>query len=163
MAKVQLSIIGLYSSAIIGFVVARHLLRDRIRPWIENHIALTQVDTDITYHGWKFVALLRLCPVAPFGITSYMLGLTRLQFLDYLVGTIGSLPALLGYIYMGTIARETLRMSTDHRMTFANIISLLLSFITLALLGAYFYQMMNRNGLRLRWLKSEARPTDSDV
>lgn len=47
---------------------------------------------------------MRASPVAPFVATSYLLGLSRVPFRDYLLGTLASLPALLGYVMVGALA-----------------------------------------------------------
>jgi uncharacterized membrane protein YdjX (TVP38/TMEM64 family) len=40
----------------------------------------------------------------PFAATSYMLGLSSIGLRDYAVGTLASLPALCGYVFIGTLA-----------------------------------------------------------
>jgi uncharacterized membrane protein YdjX (TVP38/TMEM64 family) len=102
---VLLSSLGLSIGALLGFLASRSLFRDAARRWVSERLSLRRIDADIAEHGWKVVALVRLSPVAPFGITSYALGLTRLRLVDYLLGTIGSLPAMMAYVYIGVLAR----------------------------------------------------------
>ena len=44
----------------------------------------------------------------PFSATGFMLGLSSIRFRDYIIGTLASLPALIGYVFMGAIADSTL-------------------------------------------------------
>ena len=44
----------------------------------------------------------------PFAATSYALGMTRIGLRAYLLGTLASLPALLGYVVLGALANEGL-------------------------------------------------------
>jgi len=53
--------------------------------------------------GWRIVALLRISPVMPFSLTSYALGFSGISFRDYFLGTLASLPALLGYVVIGAL------------------------------------------------------------
>jgi uncharacterized membrane protein YdjX (TVP38/TMEM64 family) len=107
-----LSSIGLSIGGMVGFLAARSLFRDVAERWVSSRGSLRRIDADIARQGWKVVALLRLSPVAPFGITSYALGLTRLRSMEYLIGTIGALPAMMAYVYMGVLARAAVFASS---------------------------------------------------
>ncbi|GAC1484520.1 MAG: hypothetical protein NVS2B11_10200 [Acetobacteraceae bacterium] len=67
---------------------------------------LAGLDAAMGRDGWRFVCLLRISPVMPFALTSYALGLTTIPGRDYLLGTLASLPALMGYVAVGALARH---------------------------------------------------------
>ena len=52
--------------------------------------------------GWRYALLLRLAPLAPFGITSYGLGLTPLGLWAYLLTSLAALPFLLICVLLGS-------------------------------------------------------------
>jgi uncharacterized membrane protein YdjX (TVP38/TMEM64 family) len=108
---ILLSAIGISAGGIVGFLLARHLFQDLARPWVERHVSLRAIEADIATEGWKLVVLLRLSPIAPFGITSYALGLTGLAMKDYVIGTLGSIPAMIAYVYVGALARRAFHAS----------------------------------------------------
>jgi uncharacterized membrane protein YdjX (TVP38/TMEM64 family) len=91
----------------LAFLLARSLLR----PWVERVLAaraggrLAGLDAAVARDGWRFVCLLRISPIMPFALTSYALGLTRIGRRDYLLGSLASLPALAGYVGIGSLAR----------------------------------------------------------
>jgi uncharacterized membrane protein YdjX (TVP38/TMEM64 family) len=58
----------------------------------------------IVRDGWKLVRMLRISPIMPFAATSYMVSLSSICLRDYAVGTLASLPALCGYVLIGTLA-----------------------------------------------------------
>lgn len=63
---------------------------------------------EIAQDGWRLVCLLRVSPIIPFSVTSYMLGLSSIDLLAYTIGTLASLPALCGYVFFGTPADASL-------------------------------------------------------
>jgi uncharacterized membrane protein YdjX (TVP38/TMEM64 family) len=95
-------------STMAGAVLAFLLSRSAFRPAVERVCArrprLRNLDALVGRDGWKLVCLLRLSPVMPFAPTSYLLGLSSIGLRDYLLGTLASLPALLGYVFLGTLA-----------------------------------------------------------
>jgi uncharacterized membrane protein YdjX (TVP38/TMEM64 family) len=99
-------------STMVGAVLAFLLSRSAFRPAIERLCArkprLRSLDTRIAKDGRKLVCLLRLSPVMPFAPTSYLLGLSSIGLRDYLIGTLASLPALLGFVFLGTLADKGL-------------------------------------------------------
>jgi uncharacterized membrane protein YdjX (TVP38/TMEM64 family) len=64
---------------------------------------LARLDGAIAADGWRLVALLRVSPVMPFSLTSYALGFSGITLRDYMLGTLASLPALLGYVAIGAL------------------------------------------------------------
>ena len=100
------------ASTMVGAVLAFLLSRSVFRPAVEGMCArrprLRNLDALIAEDGWKLVCLLRINPVMPFSATSYVLGLSSIGMGAYLVGTLASLPALLGYVFLGTLADASL-------------------------------------------------------
>ena len=139
-----LSAIGLSIGGVVGFLAARFLIRDLARRWVDHRPSLRKIDTDIARLGWKIVALLRLSPVAPFGITSYAFGLTQLKFGDYLVGTIGSLPAMVGYVYIGALLRAAINASTGEAIPWVRLIMMGVGVAATITAAVHFYRVANQ-------------------
>ena len=104
-----LAAIGTVAGAIIAFLLARSLGRPLVLRWLGRATParrqwVARLDTAIARDGWRTVCLLRLSPVMPFAATSYTLGLTGVTTRDFLLGTLASLPALLGYVVLGSLA-----------------------------------------------------------
>lgn len=98
-----LAAFGSLLGAVIAFELSRSLFRPAIVGLVARHASLSGLDASLLRHGWKFVCLLRLSPVMPFSATSYLLGLSSVGFPEYLAGTFASLPALFGYVLLGTL------------------------------------------------------------
>lgn len=50
----------------------------------------------------KLVFLLRLCPIAPFTVLNYLLGITGIKVKDFMLGAFGMLPGAFVYVLLGT-------------------------------------------------------------
>lgn len=87
----------------VAFLIARYLARSAVERRIRGDARFAAVDRAIANEGRKIVLLLRLSPVFPFNLLNYALGLTRIGFVDYLVASIGMLPATLMYVYIGSL------------------------------------------------------------
>jgi uncharacterized membrane protein YdjX (TVP38/TMEM64 family) len=60
------------------------------------------IDRAISSEGLKLVVLLRLCPVLPFNALNYMMGITSVKTMDYIIGCVGMIPGTLVYVFIGT-------------------------------------------------------------
>lgn len=103
-----LATLGTMGGAMLAFALSRSLFRTSIERMLSRHERLASFDQIIAQDGWKIVCLLRISPLMPFSATSFALGLSSIRFRNYLVGTLASLPALLGYVFIGTVADATL-------------------------------------------------------
>jgi uncharacterized membrane protein YdjX (TVP38/TMEM64 family) len=105
------------TGTLLGGLMAFQLSRSLLRPWISRFLVkrmgAARLDDAIARDGWKFVCLMRISPIMPFAVTSYALGLTQIGLRAYLLGTLASLPALLGYVVLGALANEGLAATLE--------------------------------------------------
>jgi uncharacterized membrane protein YdjX (TVP38/TMEM64 family) len=100
-----------WASATIGaaaaFLIARYFARHRIEKIARNNEKYEAVDRAIQRHGWKVVLLLRLSPLLPYTLSSYIYGLSAVDFWHYLIATaVGILPMVAVYVSIGAAGRE---------------------------------------------------------
>jgi uncharacterized membrane protein YdjX (TVP38/TMEM64 family) len=111
-----ISTVSTLLGALLAFLLARSLLRPLLTKLLATRARLQGFDTALARDGWRFVCLLRMSPVMPFAVTSYALGASSVTMKNYMLGTLGALPALLGYVIVGTLARagfSAARQGTD--------------------------------------------------
>jgi len=108
-AGIALSSATLLVGATVTFFLSRSLFRPLIQRWVGGRARAAAFDEALGRQGWRIVCLMRLSPIAPFVATSYLLGLSKVSFRDYLLGTLASLPALLGYVVIGALAARGVR------------------------------------------------------
>jgi len=100
-------------AATTAFVVGRYLARTYIEQRFGNRALFRAIERATALHGLKIVILLRLSPVAPFGLLNYGFGLTQLKTRSYALATgIGLLPMTFLYAYVGSLAKSVADLGT---------------------------------------------------
>lgn len=104
------------TAALLAFLIARYLLRERITRHYTRSGTPAAVDQALRSGGWKAVALLRLSPLVPFAAKNYLFGVSRVRLRDYLIGTfIGKLPGTLILTALGTTGRAAMDLKGPAR------------------------------------------------
>jgi uncharacterized membrane protein YdjX (TVP38/TMEM64 family) len=97
---------GATLGAVLAFLVSRHLARGTIEKRLAGNERFAEIDHAIGKSGGRIVLLLRLSPLFPYNLTNYALGLTKVRFIDFLVGSIGMIPGTVLYVYYGKLAGD---------------------------------------------------------
>ena len=106
-----LAMIGAMLGASVAFLVARHWIRGLVERWVLTSPKLAALDAALASEGRKIVFLARLTPLIPFNALNYALGVTRIRFMDYLIGSLGMLPGTLLYAYYGLVMGGVARLA----------------------------------------------------
>lgn len=92
----------------LAFLLSRSMFRPWIAAFLEKRGRMANFDRALGEGSWRLVCLIRISPVMPFSMTSYALGMTRIDQRSYMLGTLASMPALLAYVATGAFAHSTL-------------------------------------------------------
>lgn len=57
----------------------------------------------------------RLCPLFPFNLLNYALGITRVSLKDYVLGSSGMIPGTVMYVYSGSLVGSMATICTIDR------------------------------------------------
>ena len=98
--------IGATLGATAAFLVARYLARPMVERKLAGNERFQRVDRIVEQEGGKMVVLMRLSPLMPFNALNYALGISKVRFLDYVLGCIGMIPGTLLYVYYGKLAGD---------------------------------------------------------
>lgn len=93
--------IGATLGSALAFLVGRYLARSVVEHQLEKSPRFAKIDQMCGDEGLKIVCLMRLSPVFPYNLLNYALGLTRVKFRDYLIASLGMIPATFLYVYYG--------------------------------------------------------------
>jgi uncharacterized membrane protein YdjX (TVP38/TMEM64 family) len=90
------------AAAAIAFLLARRLARPRVERLARRNARFAAIDRAIARGGWKVVALLRLSPLLPFGLSNYLYGLTPVRWAPYVLASwLAMLPQTALYVSLG--------------------------------------------------------------
>jgi uncharacterized membrane protein YdjX (TVP38/TMEM64 family) len=101
------SLTGATIGASAAFFIARYLASD----WVSSKATgwMKQIVDGVEAEGWRFVAFARLMPLFPFNLLNYVLGLTRVSPVQYIVASyVFMFPGAFAYTYLGYAGREAL-------------------------------------------------------
>lgn len=70
--------------------------------FIKKYKILIAINRSIETEGPKLIFLMRLCPIMPFLVLNYLMGITKITIWQYFLGGCGMIPNTLAYIYFGT-------------------------------------------------------------
>ncbi len=152
------SAVSIMAGADLAFLLSRSLFRPAISRLMSGRPKISNLDQMIAQDGWKLVCLLRISPVMPFSVTSYILGLSQIKHTDYVLGTLASLPALLGYVVMGSLTDEGLSAWAEGGTPIRWILLVIGGLATIALtirLGQIFIKL----GLPLQVSEKDMKPS----
>ncbi|KAJ1459337.1 snare associated Golgi protein-domain-containing protein [Pelagophyceae sp. CCMP2097] len=97
----------------VSFWVGRTLLRGWVEGIAGDSAQFAAIDKAVRKEGFKVVLLLRLSPIFPFALSSYLYGLTAVEFGPYLLATLlGFAPGTFLTVYGGEVA-SVLQQSGD--------------------------------------------------
>lgn len=101
--------------AISAFLIGRYLSRDWVYRKMESSPQFKAINEAVKKEGIKIVLLTRLSPIFPFNLLNYAFGVTQVSLRDYLLGSLGMIPATVMYVYMGSLATDlaTLNISSQ--------------------------------------------------
>ena len=107
-----LVLVGNIIAAAIAFQVARSIGQRWFRQKISQHRRLAALVPAVEREGWKIVVLSQLHPLFPTSLITYLYGLSRIPFRTYLLWvTIGRIPGLFLYVYVGTLGQYGLNLA----------------------------------------------------
>jgi len=139
-------VIGTSLGACIAFLIARHLLGQRLKHYILAHNRLGLISEDISSQGFKIVLLTRLIPFFPGKLSNYLFGLTEMSLRDFtLASLLGFIPFSLHNAYLGSLAADIATLGSRHaERTALEWAAYGIGFVTTACIVLYLHHWANR-------------------
>lgn len=112
--------IGRVLGSAVTFLLARGIAGGLVERRMARDPKFAAVAEAVGRDGFRFVVLLRLCPLFPAFMLNYLLGLTRVRLGAYATGTLlGMLPRTVVVAYIGAGARSLADLSAGNTMNVA--------------------------------------------
>jgi len=103
--------VGNAIGAAISFALSRWLAGNWFRRKLSSNRSLRALEPAVEREGWKIILLSQLHPLFPTSLLNYLYGLTRIPFRTYMLWvSIGRLPGLFLYAYLGTLGQFGLNL-----------------------------------------------------
>ena len=103
-----------YVGAVLGasavYAVAAPLARSRVLRWIDRDPRVSATRRAVVRDSARIMFLLRLSPLVPYNLLNYALALSGVSYRDYLLASVGMIPAIIMYAYYGTVAGDVTRI-----------------------------------------------------
>ena len=97
--------------AAISFALSRWVARRWFRRRLSQNAALRALEPALERESGKIILLSQLHPLFPTSLLNYLYGLTRIRFVTYMLwASIGRMPGLFLYAYVGTLGQFGLKM-----------------------------------------------------
>jgi len=95
----------------ISFALSRRVAAQLLRRKLSHNPTLRALEPAIERESWKIILLSQLHPLFPTSLLNYLYGLTRIRFGSYMLwSSIGRIPGLFLYVYVGTLGQLGLRL-----------------------------------------------------
>ncbi len=97
--------------AAISFALSRSIARRWFRRRLSQNATLRALEPALERESWKIILLSQLHPLFPTSLLNYLYGLTQIRFVTYMLwASIGRMPGLFLYAYVGTLGQFGLKM-----------------------------------------------------
>src|SRR5947207_1696355 len=95
----------------ISFALSRFVARRWFKRTLSRNATLRGLGPAVERESWKIILLSQLHPLFPTSLLNYFYGVTRIRFSTYMLwATIGRVPGLFLYCYVGTLGQLAVRI-----------------------------------------------------
>lgn len=104
--------------------------RSYVKSKLKNYPRFQSVSLAIHKSGFKIVLLLRLVPLLPFNMVNYLLSVTPVRIVEYMLATwFGMMPITFALVYVGTTFKDLSDVTHGwHEMSKTNLAFIVLGF-----------------------------------
>jgi uncharacterized membrane protein YdjX (TVP38/TMEM64 family) len=99
-----------YIGAVLGssavYVVAAPLARSRLLRWVDRDPRVAAARRAVVDRSAWIMFLLRLSPLVPYSFLNYALALSGVRYRDFLLASVGMIPAIVMYVYYGKVVGD---------------------------------------------------------
>ena len=140
---IPLTLAGAIAGACIAFWIGRRLLRPRLSAFVDRRAGLRAVARAVEAEGFRGVLLLRLGPVIPSSMLTYLLSTTSIPFAPFAAATaLGIAPAICLQVMAGAAARAALEADVGGPLLALAVVGLGSFALALVLIGRRSRRLM---------------------
>ncbi|KJP87951.1 hypothetical protein AK88_02385 [Plasmodium fragile] len=144
------------------FFISRYLMHDFIYKKLMVYPIYLAFNQAINSNGLSFVLLIRLSPILPAAVVSYILGVTSLKYKHFALGSVSSLPSISIFVYIGVLLQDISNID-EMENHWANLIVLFIGFILGVVAIAYISVVTKRRLNNMNIMNSSLSTTNIDI
>jgi uncharacterized membrane protein YdjX (TVP38/TMEM64 family) len=99
-----------YIGAVLGssavYALAAPLARSRLLSWVDRDPRVAAARQAVVDRSAWIMFLLRLSPLVPYNLLNYALALSGVRYRDFLIASVGMIPAIVMYVYYGKVVGD---------------------------------------------------------
>jgi uncharacterized membrane protein YdjX (TVP38/TMEM64 family) len=99
-----------YIGAVLGssavYALAAPLARSRLLRWVDRDPRVAAARQAVVDRSAWIMFLLRLSPLVPYNFLNYALALSGVRYRDFLLASVGMIPAIVMYVYYGKVVGD---------------------------------------------------------
>src|SRR5688572_17200742 len=103
--------IGMVLGSSAVFALAAPLMHSRVGRWLDRDRRVAAVRSAVVGNALWVMFLLRLSPIVPFVLLNYGLAFSGVRYRDFLLASVGMLPAILMYVYYGKVVGDVAKVA----------------------------------------------------
>jgi uncharacterized membrane protein YdjX (TVP38/TMEM64 family) len=104
-------LVGNVIATAVSFALSRFVARRWFKRKLSRNSTLSALGPAVEREGWKIILLSQLHPLFPTSLLNYFYGLTPIRLRTYMLwASIGRLPGLFFYAYIGTLGQFAVRI-----------------------------------------------------
>lgn len=105
-------LVGSILGSVAAFLIGRYFARDWIAKKIKGNRKFRAIDEAVGKEGFKIVTLTRLSPIFPFILLNYLYSITGVSLKDYILGSVGMIPGIITFVYIGSLGESIATLGT---------------------------------------------------
>lgn len=110
-----LTLAGAALGGLLNYTLSRRFLAGHVRAWLATNPLLQSLQNTVDAKGFRIIFGLRLSPLMPFGLLSYLSGLTKVTPPYFLVAVVvGGIPWTAVYAMAGSLLASNQALSLSH-------------------------------------------------
>ncbi|CRH00701.1 SNARE associated Golgi protein, putative [Plasmodium relictum] len=144
------------------FFISRYVIHNYIYKKLMVYPVYLAFNQAINSNGLSFVLLIRLSPILPASVVSYILGVTSLKYKHFAIGSVSALPSIFLFVYIGALLQDISNLS-ELENHWSNLIILLVGFVIGVVAIVYITIITKRRLNSLNIMNTSLSATNIDI
>jgi len=103
---VPVVVLAAFLASVVSFLMGRYIFKASAKNLAAKYPLIGAVDRAMESDGFFLMTLLHFCPLIPFTVLNFVIGITSMSLLDFCLSIVGIVPGTIVYILMGTSIQD---------------------------------------------------------